>query len=447
MLEWCISERRERTVKVKTVDWTPGDRGGTVAAFLSRPAFDAAAEVAAAKVLAAVRKDGEKAVLRCARKFDGVTLRPGQLRVGRPELEEARQQVDRDLRRSAQETRRRVAAFARAGMKKDWSMASPRGGRLGERFSPLGRVGVYIPGGAAPLASTVLMTVTLAQVAGVPEIVACTPCDEQGRISPALLYALDLAGATEIYRVGGIQAIGLMAYGTRTVRPVDKIVGPGGPYVTAAKRQVYGHVALDLVAGPSEIAVLADESADPRHVAVALLSQAEHGTGHEKALLVTTSRKLAARVAKALAAEAATLSTRDSVQRVADRGGILLVVVRNLDEGVELCNRFAPEHLEVMVDRPSSCLPAIRHAGAIFLGKWTPESAGDFAAGPSHVLPTGGAARMFSGLTVDDFRKRSSVMALTQADLREILPVIETFGRVEGLDAHARSARVRFETR
>jgi histidinol dehydrogenase len=306
-------------------------------------------------------------------------------------------------------------------------------------------VGVYVPGGAAPLASTALMTATLAKVAGVSEIVACTPCGSDGVVNPYVLYALKLAGATEVYRVGGIHAIGLMAYGADDIAPVQKIVGPGGAYVTAAKRQVYGDVALDLVAGPSEIAVLADETANPRHAAMDLLSQAEHGTGWEKALLVTPSQSVLDEVKAALHEHCSTLSRVDAIRRVADNGGIMLVKVADMQDAVELCNRFAPEHLELMVKSPRRMLRKIRCAGAVFMGHWTPESAGDFVAGPSHVLPTGGAAARFAGLTVDDFLRRSSFIEFTRSDLQETLPVIEAFGRVEGLDAHARSASIRFE--
>jgi histidinol dehydrogenase len=323
-------------------------------------------------------------------------------------------------------------------------MRTPHGGEVGERFVALERVGVYVPGGTAPLVSSALMTATLARVAGVEEIVACTPCRADGTVDPVMLYALKLAGATEIYRVGGIQAIGLMAFGAGRVRKVEKIVGPGNRFVTAAKRQVYGEVALDLVAGPSEIAVLADETAEARCVAADLLSQAEHGTGWEKALLVTTRERLAREVARELGAQAARLSRREAVMTVL-RKGTLLVVVPRLEDGMRLCNTFAPEHLELLVRAPRRWLKRVRHAGAVFVGRWTPECVGDFVAGPSHVLPTGGAAVRFSGLTVDDFRKRSSYMAFSRADLKAVLPVLETFGEVEGLDAHARSARVRFE--
>lgn len=432
-------------MSVRLIELDGGKSNPIVSRFLKRPAFDAGAEAVAATVLEDIKKSGNKAVLACAERFDGVSLRASQMRVTDAEIAEARQSVDGDFKRATRETAKRVTAFARAGLRANWEMPTPRGGRMGEVFVPLDRVGVYVPGGKAPLASTALMTIPLARTAGVPEIVVCTPCASDGTIDPRLLYAIDMAGATEIYKVGGIHAIGMMAYGTRTVAKVQKIVGPGGPYVTAAKRQVYGHVSLDLVAGPSEIAVLADESANPRHVACDLLSQAEHGTGWEKALLVTTSLKLARDVDRELDALASSLSREKAIRKVM-RKGMLLVVVKNLDDGVELCNEFAPEHLELMVHRPRSCLKGIHSAGAVFVGPWTPESAGDFVAGPSHVLPTGGAASMFAGLTVDDFRRRMSVIEFTKNDLHDVVPVIEAFGRVEGLDAHAKSATLRFES-
>ncbi len=429
---------------VRIVNWNSRTRGGPVAAFLQRPAFDRRAEGVARRVIEKIRTGGEGAIAACMRRFDGVTLAPAAWRVTAAELREARHQVSAADRRAIRETHRRIAAFARAGLSRDWSMRTRHGGKLGERFVPFERVGVYVPGGQVPLVSTALMTATLARVAGVAEVVACTPSDREGRINPRLLHALAVAGATEIYRVGGIQAIGLMAYGTGRIAKVQKIVGPGGPYVTAAKRVVYGDVALDLVAGPSEIAVLSDGSMPARCVAADLLSQAEHGTGWEKALLVTPSAKHARDVAKALAKQLATLPRAAAVGNVIVAGGLLLVTVKTLADGVELCNRFAPEHLELMVRKPERVLKTVTCAGAVFLGPWTPESAGDFVAGPSHVLPTGGAAALFSGLTVNDFQRRTSVIAFSRKDLEETLPVIEAFGRMEMLEGHARAARLRF---
>lgn len=411
--------------------------------FLDRATFAADAEEAASAILADIRHRGEPAIREAAARFDGVALDgPLAVAAGTPRAGQAN--TTPGLAAALRAARSRVAAFARAGLRKDWSRKTPGGGVVGERFLPFDRVGVYVPGGAAPLVSTVIMTVTLARVAGVPEIVVCTPPGRDGTINPDLLLAMSMAGASEVYRVGGIQAIGLMAYGAGPVRPVQKIVGPGGAFVTAAKRQVYGRVALDLVAGPSEIAVLADDSPPASWVAADLLSQVEHGTGHERALLVTTSRRLARAVAVELPRQAARLSRSSFLQSVL-RSNVRIAQVGSLDEGVELCNRFAPEHLELLTRQPSRWVKKIRHAGAVFVGPWTPEAVGDFVAGPSHVLPTGGAARLFSGLTVDDFRRRTSVVRFTRADLAATLPVIQTFGRVEGLDGHARSAAIRFD--
>ena len=347
--------------------WSTRKSSEAIDAFLKRPAFDPDAERAAATVLADIRANGDAAVLAAAKRFDGVDLKPSEMLVTAEQLAEASREVAPPVRRAVREAYRRVTAFAKAGLRKDWQMTTRHGGRLGERFLPLDRVGVYIPGGGAPLASTAIMTATLAKVAGVREIVACTPCGKDKSVNPVLLHALKIAGATEVYRIGGIQAIGMMAYGTQSVPAVQKIVGPGGAYVTAAKRQVYGHVALDLVAGPSEIAILADKTAKPAWVAADLLSQLEHGTGHEKALLVTDSAELAQGVSDQLAWQTPQLSRAARVTPMLEKG-LLLVVVPTLDQGAELCNRFAPEHLELMVSRPRQFLPRLTAAGAIFVG-------------------------------------------------------------------------------
>lgn len=430
---------------IPIVCWSTKKSAPEVDRLLASPTFDSFAEETASTLLAEIKAHGDQAVLAACAKYDQVKLRPKEMLVSASQLEEASAAVTPVERRAVREAHRRVTAFAKAGMRRDWDIPTPNGGKLGERFLPLDRIGVYIPGGVAPLASTALMTATLARVAGVREIVACTPCNSRKEISPVILHALKVAGATEIYRVGGIQAIGMMAYGTQSVRPVRKIVGPGGAFVTAAKRLVYGQVALDLVAGPSEIAVLADKSARAAWVAADLLSQLEHGTGHEKALLVTDSAELAQEVAKELREQLAKLSRADMMRPAVEKGLLLLVVVPTLEQGAELCNLFAPEHLELMVSYPKRHLSRLSAAGAIFIGSYTPESAGDFAAGPSHVLPTGGTARSFSGLTVDDFRRRTSLVEYTAKDLEEALPIIEAFGAIEGLDAHARAGAIRFE--
>ena len=415
-----------------------GDR--RIEAFNARPAFPEAAEKAAAEVLADIRAHGDAAVRKYVAKFDGWRGRDLKCDLSACDGSD----VPPFVRRAVRDAHRRVMKFSKASLRRGWSMRTPRGGSAGEFFSPMDRVGVYVPGGTAPLASTSVMTVTLAKAAGVREIVACTPAGGDGRVNPALLYALKLAGATEVYRVGGIQAIGMMAFGTKTCRKVQKIAGPGNAYVTAAKRQVYGYVAIDQVAGPSEIAVLTDGSVDVRWIAADLLSQAEHGSGWEKSLCVCTSAKLAEAIRREVLEQTKTLSRRALVERVIDRDGILVVVAKDVAEGLEVVNRFAPEHFEIMTKDALKVMKGVRAAGAVFAGAWTPESAGDFVAGPSHVLPTGGAANMFNGLTPDDFRRRHSFVAFTRADLAETRRTIEAFAAVEGLDGHGRAASIRF---
>ena len=414
---------------IKIVEWSAAKpQSKTVTRFLQRSAFPEEAEKAAAEVLAAIRAEGDVAVARYVAKFEGAKLSPKRFRVTDAELSAAEAQVPSALKRAVKDAHARVMRFSKASLRSPWTMKTPKGGTAGEFYSPMDRVGVYVPGGTAPLASTSVMTVTLAKAAGVKEIVACTPAGPTGTPNPVLLYALKLAGATEVYRVGGIQAIGLMAFGTKTVRKVQKIVGPGNAYVTAAKRQVYGYVGIDQVAGPSEIAVLADGTVPAAWVAADLLSQAEHGSGW-------------------LFEQTATLSRKALIQRVIDRDGILFAVTPTVEEGLELVNRFAPEHFEIMCKDATKLMKGVRSAGAVFAGAWTPESAGDFVAGPSHVLPTGGAANMFNGLTPDDFRRRHSFVAFTRGDLAETAPTIAAFAQVEGLDAHGRAASIRFDAK
>lgn len=433
-----------KNLKMKTATWSADRPSPMVTRFLARPAIDAAAEAVARPILDDIRKEGDRAVIRYARKFDTPEMKISDLKVNGAEIAAALKEVDREFLQQAKEADKRIFAFAKAGKRRNWEMKTTRGGRLGEQYVPLDRVGVYIPGGTAPLASTSLMTATIARAAGVKEIVACTPANKAGEVNPFVLTALNLAGASEIYRIGGVQAIGALAYGTKTVAKVQKIVGPGNAYVAAAKKLVYGEVSLDSVAGPSEIAIFADDSADPAHIAADLLAQAEHGTGLEKALLVTPYASLIEAVGPEVMRQAKELSRYERLLPIL-KTGVLAVLVPDLDQGMELINRFAAEHLELLVRSPRKWAAQVRAAGAIFLGHWTPESAGDFAAGPSHVLPTGGAAAMFSGLTVDDFMRRSSLIEFNRKDLLDVMPVIEAFGRVEGLDGHVNSARVRFK--
>ena len=409
--------------------------------FIRRPAFPEEAEKVAAQVLKDIRTNGDAAVAKYVAKFEGAKLKPSQFQLKNFNFSK----MDKTIQRAVNDAYVRVINFSRASLKQRWEIGTAKGGKLGEFFTPMDRVGVYIPGGSAPLASTAIMTVALAKAANVKEIVACTPAGKTGEVNPVLLYALNLAGATEIYRVGGIQAIGMMAFGTKTCKKVEKIVGPGNAYVTAAKRQVFGYVGIDQVAGPSEIAVITDGSVSIRWVAADLLSQAEHGSGMEKSLCICTSRRYAETLRNEILRQADTLGRKELVKRVIDANGILIVTVKSVLEGMKIVNEFAPEHLELLTKNPTDAFKWVRSAGAVFVGQWTPESAGDFVAGPSHVLPTGGSANMFSGLTPDDFRRRHSYVNFTQADLADTLSTIKTFAEVEGLDAHGRSAAIRFE--
>lgn len=432
-------------MNIRVVNWSPARRSRTMEVFLQRPAFDLNAERIAAELLFDIKQRGEPALLAAIAKYEGVALKASELRVSQKEIDEAEHLVDANVRKQIDAAHARVLEFSKRSMRSDWEMETPNGGKLGEFFTPLSRVGIYVPGGAAPLASTVIMTATLAQAAGVKEIVACTPGGKNRKLSPEMLYAMKACGVTEVYRIGGIQAIGLMAYGIRHCEPVRKIVGPGGTFVTAAKRQVYGTVALDLVAGPSEIAILADDSANPDHVAADLLSQAEHGSGFEKAMLITDSPNLANEVSRAISRQTAQLSRKEMIKKVIAKNGILLATAPSIEDGLGLINRFAPEHFELVVREPEKYLSRVTTAGAVFVGPWTPEPVGDFAAGPSHVLPTGGAGKMFSGLTVEDFRRRTSLVNYTEQDLRDAMPIIEMFGTIEGLDGHKNSAAIRFK--
>jgi histidinol dehydrogenase len=305
-------------------------------------------------------------------------------------------------------------------------------------------VGIYIPGGTAPLVSTALMTATLAKVAGCAEIVICTPCDAKGTINSALLFAARSAGATEIYRLGGAQAIAAMAYGTATIPPVQKVFGPGNAYVVAAKRLLFGHVAIDLLPGPSEVLVLADETAQAAFVAADLLAQAEHGSGHERVWLITPSPRLIAAVEQEVSRQLPKLSRRQFIATALKHNG-WLIQVKSIQAGIELVNQLAPEHCEVMTRQAETIAEQIVTAGAIFLGPFSPTVLGDYLAGPSHTLPTGGAGASFAGLTVDQFQRRTSVVEYNRASLQKSLKALLKFAEIEGLDAHGCSAQVRVQ--
>jgi histidinol dehydrogenase len=389
------------------------------------------------EIIAAVRGSGDRALLEYTAKFGGPSLKAAQL------LETREAQVEPATADAIATSHRNVREFALRSLRKDWSMKNAQGAVVGERFDPFQRVGVYVPGGTAPLVSTALMTVTLAATAGVPEIAVATPADAAGKINDALLYALRFAGATEIYKAGGAQAIAALAYGTGTIRPVAKIFGPGNAYVVEAKRQVFGAVAIDLLPGPSEILVLADATANPAWIAADLLAQAEHGKGSQ-ILFVTNSARLLSAVEKALTKQAAALARQQHLAEVLAQY-CTMVLVKSLADGVRIANDFAPEHISIVTQDDEALAPQIRTSGAIFLGGYSAVVAGDFVAGPSHTLPTGGAGKSFPGLTVDMFQRRTSIVRLDEKSLRKSLSAIQTFSALEGLDAHGRSAAVRME--
>jgi histidinol dehydrogenase len=396
-------------------------------------------EATVREILQAVRQRGDAALLEYTKRFGGPSLTPaGLLETGNP-------RIPAKTARLIAAARRNVRAFARRSLRKDWKMRNAQGAWTGERFTPFERVGIYVPGGTAPLVSTAIMTVTLAAAAGVPEIVVATPCDADGKINDALLHALRTSGATEIYKVGGAQAIAALAIGTKTIRSVQKIAGPGNAYVVEAKRQVFGEVSIDLLPGPSEVLVIADATANPAWVAAELLAQAEHGKG-SGIVLLTNSAKLLEAVRFELDAQCETLSRRAHLKEVLAKDAYL-VQVKSLKDAVRICNAYAPEHVSVMTEKPESLSGDISSAGAIFLGQYSPVAAGDFVAGPSHTLPTGGGGKSFPGLMADMFQRRTSWVKMDEPALQKSLPIIEAFSDLEGLDAHARSASIRAKTR
>lgn len=391
-------------------------------------------------IIAAIRSKGDAALCAYTAKFGGPKLTPSRIRVSAEEIRKARTSLSPAVRKALKASLRNVTAFAKKSLAKDWSMRNAEGAMVGERFDPLPRVGVYVPGGTAPLVSTAIMTSGFAKAAGVPEIVAVTPAGADGRVAPALLAALDLCGVTEIHRVGGAQAIAALAYGTKTIRPVAKIFGPGNSYVVEAKRQVFGRVGIDLLPGPSEVLVIADAKANPAWVAADLLAQSEHGAS-SVAILLSDSTKLLSSVRKEIDRQMA-LSARAQYLSLAIRNAVL-VHVRNMDQAVEIANGFASEHVSLAVRNPRKLAGRLTSSGAIYLGDISPVAAGDFLAGPSHTLPTGGASKAFAGLTASQFQRRTSIVQYDAASLKKSLPIIESFCQVEGLDAHGRSVSLR----
>jgi len=393
------------------------------------------------EIVTAVREKGDAALVELTARFDRVTLAPRDLAVTPAEYEAAERQVGTRTVEALRYAAARIDRFHRAAMPRSWSMTDGNGSVVGQEIRPLDRVGIYVPGGRAAYPSTVLMTAVPARVAGVRDIVLVSPPAADRSLNPAVLVAARIAGVTEAYRVGGAQAVAALAYGTETIRRVDKIVGPGNIYVALAKGRVFGDVGIDMLAGPSEVVVIADNGADPVWVAADLLAQAEHDP-MARAVLLTPSKALRDRVEAETARQLATLGRREIAASALRTNGAL-VLTATLEEAVEVANRLAPEHLELVVSDPDALLARVKNAGAVFLGGFTPEVVGDYVAGPNHVLPTGGTARFSSALGTGDFVKRLSVIRYSTTGLAEAWPHLAELARVEGLDAHGAAARVR----
>ncbi|WP_209810775.1 histidinol dehydrogenase [Ammoniphilus resinae] len=393
------------------------------------------------EILSRVKQEGDQAVLAFTEKFDRVHLASMQVTID--EVEQAQKEVSQEVRQALQEAAENIRTFHEKQKRQSWMQTSDTGTILGQLIRPLKRVGIYVPGGRAAYPSSVLMNAIPAQVAGVKEIVMVTPPDQQGKIDPGVLTAAAIAGVTEIYKVGGAQAIAALTYGTESIRAVDKIVGPGNIYVALAKREVFGFVDIDMVAGPSEIVVLADEQADPCYVAADLLSQAEHDP-MASAVLVTPSPELAEQVQNEMTSQLAKLPRKEIAEAsIRDYGAIC--VVADLEEGIQVVNELAPEHLEMLIAQPFDYLGRIENAGAIFLGEYSSEPVGDYFAGPNHVLPTNGTARFSSPLNLDDFIKKSSLISYSRTDLLRNGEKMMALAKSEGLTAHAKAIEVRLQ--
>ena len=394
-----------------------------------------------AEILRAVQERGDEALFSYARKFDGAEL--SNLEVTPEEIAEGAAQVEPEFTDILREAAERIRAFHAKQKREGFLMTEREGVILGQKITPLARVGIYVPGGTAAYPSTVFMNAIPAHIAGVGEIVMATPPGRDGKIRPAILAAAKLAGVTRIFKMGGAQAVAALAFGTQSVPKVDKIVGPGNAYVAEAKRQVFGRVNIDMIAGPSEVLVIADETSNPAWVAADLLSQAEHDK-MASAVLVTDSQALAEAVAQKVEEQLRALEREEIARASIERNG-KIIVARSLTEAVAVANRIAPEHLELSVDNPFDYLGQIEHAGSIFLGRYNPEPMGDYFAGPNHTLPTMGTARFYSPLSVDDFIKKSQFSYYTREALRQDYQKVSRFAMEEGLTAHARAVNIRFE--
>ena len=395
------------------------------------------------EILSNIRVNGDKALLEYTKLFDGVELEPEFMKVSLKEMEEAYNLVDPEMIGVIRRSKENIVSFHEKQKQNSWFTTGNEGILLGQLYRPLEIVGIYVPGGTAVLTSSVLMNALPAKVAGVEKVIMVTPPGRDGKINPGVLVAAQEAGVTEIYKVGGAQAIAALAFGTKTIPKVDKIFGPGNIYVSTAKRLVYGYCDIDMFAGPSEITVVADDSANPTYVAADLLSQAEHDV-LSASILITPSEKLAQAVRKEMGKQAALLTRRNILDKSLVNYGAA-IIVNNLDEAMDVANRIAPEHLELCIEEPFDRLGYVKNAGAIFMGHWSPEPLGDYFAGPDHVLPTGGTARFFSPLNVDDYMKKSSVISYTRQALKKVSSDVIRFAEYENLDGHANAIRVRFD--
>jgi len=411
-------------------------------ALLSRAATEPEVRDTVRDIIARIRRDGDAAVIDLTNHFDRVQLGIAKLRITPEEMETAAASIPAELQDALALVARRIETFHRAQMPADTQFTDDTGATLGLRWGPLDSVGIYVPGGKASYPSSVLMNAIPARVAGVSRIAMCVPAPD-GILNPLILAAAKLAGVTEIYRIGGAQAVAALAYGTALIPPVDRIAGPGNAYVAEAKRQVYGQVGIDSIAGPSEVLILADAANNPAHVALDLLAQAEHDE-MAQAILITDDANFAGQVAAAVAATLLRLPRAD-IATASWRNHGAIILVRDFQEAAALANRVAPEHLQLMLADPTPIFAQIRHAGAIFLGANCPEAIGDYVAGPNHVLPTSGTARFASGLSVYDFLKRTTWVALDEYALAQIGPAAVALARAEGLTAHAESVAARLE--
>ncbi len=400
-------------------------------------------EAVVAEIVEAVRKDGDKAVFSYTEQFDHFPLSADNIKVTREEIEQAYKELPAELVAVYKKSAENIRVFHEKQLRSSWFDSRPDGTILGQRMIPIERAGVYVPGGKAAYPSSVLMNVIPARVAGVDQIIMTTPCNREGKVNPGTLVAADIAGVDVIYKVGGAQAVAAMAFGTQSIPKVDKITGPGNIFVALAKKAVYGFVSIDSIAGPSEILVLADHTANPRYVAADLLSQAEHDE-LASAILITTSETLANQVSAEIDGFLEDLSRREIIEKSLERYGYILLA-DSMEDAVAAANEIASEHLEILTENPFDTMTKIRNAGAVFLGEYSSEPLGDYYAGPNHILPTNGTARFFSPLNVDDFVKKSSVIAYSRDALFKAYKDIEAFAESEGLTAHANSIKVRFE--